>query len=288
MDDLPPGEWQNDDRTYSSNQYCLKTSVGVVPVRVPADFSLPAADGVTYLMPSGKNDGLAAVHDGSGPRLGYAKPGYDVGALEDGACFVMCCVDVAVYNPMPTQQSRAQAYLNSVGEKVSAKVVRAVEHTVVHGILPLGQFLWAELAAFCNAFSGCIPVATREYNWASKVVPEGWLSEDTAWALLIGPCFVLFVIGAAFCVVAAALLAGLMALTFCALLYAGAFCAYWIVYFSVVVLQLTAWALFSLRLYFGVALAGTCAIIAFNRMLRCLCWCKSFLQSRSLADIEQV
>ncbi len=82
--------------------------------------------------------------------------------------------------------------------------------------------------------------------------------------------------------------AGLMVLTFG--VYAGLFCAYWIVYLSVAVLQLTAWALFSLRLYFrvGVALAGTCAIIAFNRMLGCLCRCKSFLQSRSLADIEQV
>ena len=73
MDDVPPGEWQNADGTYSSNQYCLKTSVGEVPVRVPADFSLPAADGVTYLMPSGKNDGLAATMV-RGRGLGTSSP----------------------------------------------------------------------------------------------------------------------------------------------------------------------------------------------------------------------
>jgi hypothetical protein len=94
VEDLPPTETRNPDGTYSSNQHCLMAFVGEVPVRVSADFIPPRVSGPLFLMPSGKNDGLATAHDGSGRILGYMKPGTEAWKTDAGH-FVKCCVHSA-------------------------------------------------------------------------------------------------------------------------------------------------------------------------------------------------
>jgi hypothetical protein len=91
VEDLPPTETRNPDGTYSSNQQCLLAFVGEVPVRVSADFLPPKVSGPLFLMPSGKNDGLATAHNGWGRTLGYMKPGSQVSQTDAGH-FVKCCV----------------------------------------------------------------------------------------------------------------------------------------------------------------------------------------------------
>jgi hypothetical protein len=98
---LPTTETRNPDGTYSSNQHCLMAFVGEVPVRVAADFVVPKViSGVLFLMPSGKNDGLATVHDGSGRILGYMKPSSQVWQTDAGH-FVTCCMGFAGGASMP-------------------------------------------------------------------------------------------------------------------------------------------------------------------------------------------
>jgi hypothetical protein len=151
---LPPTEKRNPDGTYSSNKEILKACVGEVPVRVPAGFSVPEAvrpRGPWWLMPSGKNDGLAAIWDGSGPRFGFVKPGSQVWQTEAGH-FVMCCVDFA--GGSSTEQAIASILAAPSCEhlRLGRALLLSVQEKMVDTSMALlakpFQFCWAEL--FCR------------------------------------------------------------------------------------------------------------------------------------------
>jgi hypothetical protein len=116
---LPRSEEQFPDGlggfTYSSHVQCLVACVGEVEVFVSSTFTIPQTKDLVFLMPSGRNDGLAAISDGSStqPLLGYLKPGQREPLRKPGmeGHVVTCCVEAGVLMQRMNEPGKASLNL---------------------------------------------------------------------------------------------------------------------------------------------------------------------------------